>query len=208
MFLTDHGCLLRKADSGENHILLALFLRETGLKYALARKFAKAQAGHLLPDLFEFGDFVIEQKDPARPAFLKDYQPALRFPEIARDYQRLKAASQLARFFERNLLHMESFASAWQLLRRTLEAIAVQPLPDAALLKALFLMARDEGYPVVSNWLHHKPEAERNAIASVLRNPLADLAGSVDPKLPETWVADLYRFLEYHTDLLPPGPGR
>lgn len=207
MFVTGHGCLLRKADSGENHILLALFLRETGLKYALARKPAKARAGQFLPDLFEIGDFVLEQKDPAKPAFLKDYQPALRFPETARDYRRLKAASQLARFFERNLLHMESFESAWRLLRRTLQAIASQPLPDAALLKALFLMARDEGYPVVSNWLQHKPEAERNAIAVVLRNPLAELAGSVDPELPQAWVTDLYRFLEYHTDLLPPEQG-
>jgi recombinational DNA repair protein (RecF pathway) len=204
VFLSDQACLLRKADSGENNLLLVLFLREGGLKYALARRPTTNRTGPGLPDLFEMGTVTLEQKDPSKPAWLREFASTSRLDDIGRHYRSLKAASQLARFFERNLLHMEKFGPAWQLLEKSLAAMAGKSLPEAGLLKALFLMAREEGYPVVGNWLDLKSDPERTAITGILRSPIGSLEGKVEPDLLWNWIHDLYRFFEQHTDLLAP----
>lgn len=202
MFLTDQGCLLRKADSGENHLLLVVFLKENGLRNVLARKRVKPEAGNHLPDLFECGEFSIEQKDPARPCFLKEYAPLTRFPDIARSYSRLTCACQLTRFYERNLLHLEHFPSVWELLLTALDAFSGKPDPETTLLKALYRFARSEGYPVKAQWLDSLPASLKGRVAEALQKPVG--AAPADPGDVREWTRHLYRFFEQSTDLLPP----
>ncbi|MGC9450396.1 MAG: hypothetical protein ACP5I4_03025 [Oceanipulchritudo sp.] len=202
VFLTDQACLLRKAPSGENHLLLAFFLRETGLKYALARKATSSGGTPALPDLFEWGELRMEQKDPARPAFLREFMRKRGFPGIARDFRTLRAASRLALFYERNLQHMESFPEAWNLLLTALENLSEKRKPEAVLLKALFLFARNEGYAVRAHWLAQLRKAWRGDVARVLQDPVE--ACTADPAQLDDWIHDLCRFFAQETDLLPP----
>lgn len=203
MFISDQGCLLRKEASGESHILLIFFLLEHGLTYVLARRPAKSPASHHIPDLFASGTVIVEQKDPSRPAFLKDFSPGALHTGIGQSYRHLKAASSLACFFERNLLHMEHYPEAWDLLHTSLAALAARPLPEATLLKACFLLARAEGYPVIAHWLAGKPQSEQQALSAILRNPLGKITATADEL--NAWMHNLSLFLKRETDLLPPG---
>jgi len=202
VFLTDEGCVLRKADSGENHTLMVFFLRENGLKFALSRKRSRADSSIHVPDLFESGEATIEQKNSAKPAFLKEFTPQRHFPQIARHYRTLQAASSLARFYEKNLFHMEHFGAAWDLLQTALDSFASKHEPEATLLKALFVFARLEGYPVQAQWLELKKSGDRNTISALLRNPVGE--APFDQGQARGWTRDLFRFFQQETDLLPP----
>ena len=202
MELTEPGSLLRKEDSGERHFLLVFFLKESGLTYILARRPTKASAGDILPDLFDTGIVSLQRKDAAKPSFLKEFEPLVRHTGIARSYACLKAAASLSQFFERNLLHMETFDRAWEVLAQSLDALSCKPRPEVVVFKALFLIARSEGYAVSSSWLNHLPTEIRPAVQQALKSPLEDIEDS--PAMVEDWTRQLYRFFERDTDLLPP----
>jgi recombinational DNA repair protein (RecF pathway) len=201
VFFSEPGCVLRKAVSGEHHFLLVLFLQESGLKYALARKQSGKQQGPPLPDLFQTGDFVLEQKDDARPAFLKDFSLQVEFQEIGHTYRSLQAASSLSRFYEQNLVHMERYPEAWDLLQQALLALCEKPRPEVTLFKTCFVFARSEGYPVVAHWLGQKKPREQLAIRQVLQQPV-EAAGSDEAEV-KRWMLDLNQFFARETDLLP-----
>jgi recombinational DNA repair protein (RecF pathway) len=202
VFISDQGCLLRKTASGENHFLLVFFLRENGLKYVLARKPGRSNSGPCVPDLFEVGNLILEQKNPAKPAFLKDFSSTGEHAGIGKTYRQLQAASNLTRFFEKNLIHMEHYPEAWDLLENALTALAAKPNPEAILLKTYFVFARSEGYPVLAHWLESKPQGEQQSISQVLKSPAEEISATVDEL--NAWIVNLSLFFKRETDLLPP----
>ena len=200
MFVRDQACLLRREPSGERHVLMVCFLRGHGLQYVLARTSRSQPGGQ--PDLFSTGEILYQRKDADGPAFLKEFNAALEYRQIGTAYARLQAASRLARFYERNLIHMETFGEAWRLLHGALAALAGKPHPEVTLLKTWFVFARNEGYPVVAHWLQRKPAAEQAAVTAVLRQPVED-AGP-DTSALSRWNRDILEFFTRETDLLPP----
>lgn len=203
MFISDQGCLLRKSSSGENHLLLVFFLRHHGLKSVLSRISRSPARASPQPDLFHSGRALIEQRDDGKPAFLKDFQPEHLHRGIGNAYRALACASSLSRFYENNLLHLESFQETWSLLHQALAAFARKPLPEASLLKAFFLFARSEGYPVTAQWLNAKPPEQRRALTSILRQPPGEVGATSDEV--GSWIRDLERYLRDQTDLRPSG---
>lgn len=186
-------------------MLLALFLRQHGLRHVLARRRQRNRTpGDALPDLFTSGKVLLERKAENRPVYLKEFIATRQLPGLAASYAALNAASRLARFMERNLTHMEVFEPAWGLVDKAFQAMASKPLPEVALLKALYLTANREGYAVRGHWLQGKKPAERQALTHVLQNPAEALAGVVESDLVEVWIDDLCRYFEQETPLEPP----
>lgn len=181
---------------------MVFFLEENGLKYALARRPRRPGTGGGLPDLFDSGELVLEQKDAAKPAFLKDFNRQRDHSGIGRSYRALQVAAALARFYERNLLHMEVFPEAWSLLHTALETLSTKPSPEVTLLKTCFLFARSEGYPVTENWLGSKPPRERAALAGILQQPVE--AVPADRTEVMRYLDDLGAFFRRATDLEAP----
>ncbi len=202
VFVNDQACLLRKTESGENHLLLKFFLREHGLQSALVRKRSKAPSGAGLPDLFDIGEATIERKGTQKPAWLKEWSPRDEFLGIARRYKALQAASQIARFYELNLVHMESFEKAWRLLQSALESLSSSSRTDVIVLKVLYGLARGEGYAVREGWLAQQGRARRQAIENLLHQPLREIE---EPSAEiEDWIRSLERYLQAETDLVVP----
>lgn len=202
MFLNEQGCLLRKAESGESHFLLVFFLRERGLRMTLMRKRSRSTQLAHEPDLFDSGDLVIEQKGESKPAFLKEFTPKLRFTDIARQYTALKAASRLTRFYEKNLFHMEHFETAWELLHTALDSFSKNNQPGITYLKALYVFAKSEGYPVREEWLGNQSPDNRSHINAIMRQPVGSIeleSGQVDH-----WIRNLETYFMQSTDLIVP----
>jgi recombinational DNA repair protein (RecF pathway) len=202
VFLNEQGCLLRKAESGESHFLLVFFLRERGLRMTLMRKRSRSTQLAHEPDLFDSGDLVIEQKGESKPAFLKEFTPKLRFTDIARQYTALKAASRLTRFYEKNLFHMEHFETAWELLHTALDSFSKNNQPGITYLKALYVFAKSEGYPVREEWLGNQSPDNRSHINAIMRQPVGSIeleSGQVDH-----WIRNLETYFMQSTDLIVP----
>ena len=201
MYLQDRACCLKRSPSGEDRLLLQLFLREEGLKRVFARVSRKGGPGRGVPDFLAVGEVTLRQKGPDLPAWLQEFSPEAAYHGIARDYRRLKAASRMAAFFAANLPHVEEFPSLWDLLHSALEAVENAPVPEVVPLKTVFLFARGEGYPVHQDWLGRQRGGDRRALADNLRRPVADCAA--DPGDLGRWLEDLFRFLSAETPLLP-----
>lgn len=202
MLTSDKACLLRRTESGEKNLLLVFFLRENGLSYVLARRSRRKESAPPLPDLFTVGDLLLERKQASEgPGFLKEFSPQAEFKGIGRDYKALRAASDLARFYEQNLLHMEQFPQAWSLLLDSLDALSRKGRPDVTILKSYFLFARSEGYPVLAGWIRTKPPEEERALAQTLRNPVESATASEEQV--SRWLRDLNSFFLRETDLRP-----
>ena len=186
-------------------MLLVFFLQGSGIRQVLARRSARSVSDASIPDLFETGEVVLQQRGESKPTYLSEFQSRERFPGIARNYATLRAASQFSRFIERNLLHMETFGDAWELMMTALASFSSKPCPEGTLLKAMYVFARSEGYPVSAQWLRQLPETSRQKIQVVLQNPV-DQCSEEASQLKE-WCLDLGIYFQKSTDLLPPDLG-
>ena len=202
MFLKDQGCLLRKSPSGEHYNLLVFFLRENGLQMILTRRRTKTSIAVNDPDLFESGEVNIEKKGDNKPGFLKEFIPQSRYPGIAKKYRSLEAASRLTRFYEKNLVHMEFYDAAWELLHTALESFSQKEQSGVILLKSLFVFAKLEGYPVKDDWLERFPESTKCKLWQLIRSPVDSV--DVDPSNVTNWITALEQYFIQHTDLLVP----
>ncbi|NBD37051.1 MAG: hypothetical protein GVY10_00585 [Verrucomicrobia bacterium] len=201
MFLQDRALCLKRSFSGENRLLLELFLRKEGLLRVFARVSRQGAPGREIPDFLGTGEVTVRRKGPDLPAWLQEFSPGVGYPAIARDYRRLQAASRLAAFFAGNLPHLEEFDASWDLLHSALQALETAPVAEVVPLKAVFLFARGEGYPVREGWLARQREQERQALAQALRRPVAEC--TCRPEKLQHWLEDLFRFLSAETPLLP-----
>ncbi len=168
----------------------------------LSRRPSKASTFLNDPDLFESGELNIEKKGENKPAFLKEFVPHSRYQGIARKYKALKAASRLARFYEKNLIHMEFFDAAWELLHTALDSFSSKEQSDTILLKSLYVFARSEGYPVRENWLENLSPQIKSEIASVIQSPVDSI--NIESAKITAWIRNLEIFFQHHTDLLVP----
>lgn len=202
VFVNGQGCLLRKAESGESHFLLVFFMRERGLQMALMRKRSRSSALAHDPDLFDSGELVLEQKGESKPAFLKEFTPNLRFTQIARQYKALQAASRLTQFYEKNLFHMEHFEAAWELLHTALGSFSKNRQPAVTYLKALYVFAKLEGYPVREEWLGNQSSDNRSLINTIMRQPVDAI--ELEPANVDHWIGKLEAYFMQSTDLIVP----
>jgi hypothetical protein len=158
--------------------------------------------GPPLPDLFQTGDFVLEQKDDARPAFLKDFSLQ----------DRISRGSDIPTGACRPLPRFPAFTSktsfTWSgtprhgtCFSRSLLALCEKPRPEVTLFKTCFVFARSEGYPVVAHWLGQKKPREQLAIRQVLQQPVDKPLAQMRPSV--RGGCDLNQFFARETDLLP-----
>lgn len=171
-------CLvLGREPSGESHLLLTLLDADEGIVRCLAR--ASRRAGPAQPDLFDEAEVTLERASGGANRFVRDYRVLRRLPGIGRNHAALERASRLAGVLRRNPPPPESAPVAFQITRGSLAAMAERPRPDAAYLKALWLLLKDGGWPVEAHWLA-RLGSRRETAAAVLSLPLdaqsADLA--------------------------------
>jgi hypothetical protein len=216
--LEAEGLVLDRKPSGERHLRLTLLTPTLGLVSVLARESrpAGAKAGAASkkrgaapqrPDIFDLAAVRLQapQASGAHPHvyFLAEYKVLRRHAGLGRNYAALEAAAGLARLVTRNAAHFETCAPVFDLCRKALDALDGGAPPEAVRLKALYLLARAEGYAAREQWLPALG-AENAALANaVLHRPAAEAAAlAADDlgrlaKLREAFE----RWLLEHTDL-------
>lgn len=196
------GLILRKEPHGESYLKLLILSPEWGLLNALLRFSAassKRRSPALEPDLF---DEIHARFAPARSqqlAFVQEWQLVHRLSELGSSYQRLLWAVRLSQSFVPNLAHIEETEWTFRLLRKSLRAIAEKELPEASYCKALFLFARELGYPVVEGWLKDLGPNHQALALEVIQKPLQAI--QIEPPELERTRRNLEQFLRANSDI-------
>ena len=173
-----------------------LLVLQRVLKSPASRKDA---AGAAL-DLFNEVSLVLESSNQGATWFAREARVVRGAEGIGRNYEALQCASEFSALVAQNAVPGESRARVYALLRQAFGAFAGAPRPDAAFVKAVYCLARDEGYPVRQQWAASLCAAEREALAGLLGKPLPEQTAGAETvaRLRER----LMRWLREETDIL------
>lgn len=192
----DTVLVLDRTPRGENRILLKTVGMTHGYRMLMKRVSATRLTQSVTPDLFDTADVRYE----GQKGFLSDYQLIRRRSGIARQYDAFQAASRFAAFLCRNLNEMPLDADDFHTFVRGFDALEAGWLPDAVLVKTLYLMARKEGYAVDGQWLAGLTQDLAQTAQRLLRQSLAELR--TDTAKAHLVCQSLWRWLASDTDYI------
>jgi recombinational DNA repair protein (RecF pathway) len=195
--------VLQTERSGESFLKLHLLTSEHGIFLCLKR-IAKKSGHSAAPDLFDQALVELESSKQGTLQFVRDYQVIKRREAIGRRYQSLQDAASLSRLLVRNAAHMPESEALFDLTTQALDAFTAGKASEVVVLKALFRLLKDEGYPVRESWWPRLPTDMRRTAKALLSEPPPE-------KLPDNEKANcqkihrnLYDWMRQHTDLLMP----
>lgn len=195
------GLILRKDTHGESYLKLLILSPEWGMLHTLLRYSGRSKGrggSGPEPDLFDEIHARFAPATSQQLAFIQEWQLVNRQSALGSSYDRLCWAVRLSQSFIPNLSHIEETEWTYNLLKKSLSAIAEKPLPEASYCKALFLFARHQGYPVVEGWLGQLNSDLKIQAQQLIQQPLAqiDLSTSDLERLRKR----LEQFLRIHSD--------
>lgn len=196
----DRTLILRLAPSGESFLKLDILSPQYGGVLCLKR-ISKKNPQQAAPDLFDTADIQLETSKQGTAKFIREYQLIQRREAIGVSYHSLRHASEFASLLARNAPHMAEPEALFQLAERTFNAFAEAKASEIVHLKAIYLLLKNEGYPIRESWWPKVPAALQ-PIAQALINQPAPLTTSREERTNcEAVLQDLYRWLKYETDL-------
>lgn len=191
--------VLDRSPSGEHWLRLLCFSREAGNLDCLLRLARRTAANAPALDLFDETQLALETRNQGRTWFVREALPLRRRTALGASYPALRAACRFARVLAQNPVPEESRDEIYALLERALEAWEAGTRPDSVYFKSLYLLAREEGYPVREEWWHELAPTDRAAVESVLRQPAAEQTASEGEVA--RLIAALEHYLRHHTEI-------
>lgn len=193
--------VLRKEPSGESFLKLHLLGSELGCQLCLKRVATKNRSTKAAPDLFDTAEVRLDTSKYGTAQFIAEYQVVRRRNEIGLSYRTLQLASSLSKLLIANGSHMADLPALYQLAERSMNAFADRLEPSVVFLKGLFLLLKEEGYPVRESWWPDLPSHIRGPVRELLREPSP---ASLTPELRgscEAATQNLLHWLRRETDL-------
>jgi recombinational DNA repair protein (RecF pathway) len=166
--------VLRKEPSGESFLKLHLLDPENGLQLCLKRVSSKGSSKKPQPDLFDTAEVRIDLSKQGSTAFVAEYRVMQRRTNIGLNYSRLCYASDFANLLILNGTHMADLGALYNLAARSLDAFSERNSPSVVFLKSLYLLLKDEGYPVRESWWHQLPSELRELTRDLIQQPSPD----------------------------------
>tara|TARA_B110000438_G_scaffold290031_1_gene325293 strand:+ start:686 stop:1315 length:630 start_codon:yes stop_codon:yes gene_type:complete len=192
--------VLARIEQGERYWRYQLFHPEEGPVEALFRRSTKS-AGHAPPDLFQIIAVSLNKVGKSKLPFITEFALKEDHAALAHSYPALKEATSFTRTIWKNLRHAEFFPPLYTLSIQALEAFESGISPELVHFKALYRLAREEGYPVKEQWWAQKPEDERAAIADLIQKPVAEIQLQGELR---AYLDDLKHYLHHQTEILIP----
>lgn len=192
--------VLSKRPPADSFQLFTVFSPEHGSLFVLQRVSKKAASNQLALDLFDEVALGLESANQGQTWFVKEARLIARHADLGRSYDTLRLASALASLVARNTVADESRASVATLLRQAFAAFAAGARPDFVWFKSLYRFARDEGHPLKEQWFPTLPAADREVVATLLNQPLAQQTATVAAV--ERLTRRLEEYLRGHTEIL------
>jgi recombinational DNA repair protein (RecF pathway) len=206
--MTEHNAheetlVLKTEPTGESFLKLHLLSVESGIFLCLKRN-SKRPSSSTTPDLFDQAAVLLESSQQGTMRFVKEYQLIRRREQIGLNYHSLSKAAQFSQLLVHNAAHMPESERLFDLSSRAFDAFAAGKAPEVVLLKSLYVLLKDEGYPVREAWWPTlAPELRREA-ARRLKTPAPDRLERPERETCERIEAHLTRWMHHNTDLILP----
>lgn len=171
---TDDLTVLYRDLRGESSLYLETFSAKNSIVAVVKRISAKKTSA--LPDVFDDIDASLNPSDSGGLKFLGEFEIARRRAGIAARYESFEDAAAIVNLVRHNGRHIEDCAKLSARLRRSLDAIDAG-LPSAVVrIKFLYLLARDEGYPVREDFFEKLSDIEKKLFVLIVKTPSAELS--------------------------------
>jgi hypothetical protein len=199
----ERALVLRTAPSGESFLKLNVLSPENGVFLCLKRV-SKKNPLNEIPDLFDSADLQLETSKQGSARFVGEYRLVHRRSSIGQSYHTLRHASDFCALLALNGPHMAEPEVLYELTRRTLDAFAERNVSAIVLLKALYILLKDEGYPVRESWWPRLGRASREKVRELLNSPTPENADPATLKICVQATKNLCQWLRQETDLMLP----
>jgi hypothetical protein len=176
---------------------------ESGAFLCLKRH-SKNRSNSAAPDLFDTADIQLETAKQGSSRFVKDYQLIERRSQIGQSYRKLKYASDFCALIASNGPHMADPTILYRITERTLNAFSERSLPSIVFLKAIYILLKDEGYPVREAWWPQLPSQLRQHARPLINQPTPDTAPAETLEACTQINHNLCHWLRSETDLVLP----
>ena len=204
MIETHKALVLNLESSGESFLKLTVLSPESGAFYCLKRIAKKKSSTTDTPDLFDTAEIDLETTKQGSALFVRNYRSLNRRSEIGQNYHKLLAASEFSALLARNSPQMGDYADLYHRVERSLDAFCERAHPTIVLLKSLYLLLKDEGYPVRESWWPNLPSTLREAAKNILNQPTPDAELAIASNDCQLLTKNLYMWLQQETDLILP----
>jgi recombinational DNA repair protein (RecF pathway) len=201
--VTERALVLRIAPSGESFQKIDILTPESGTFLCLKR-ISKKNPQTAAPDHFDTADIHLETSKQGTARFVNDYQLVHRRSSLGQSYRKLLHASDFCALIALNGPHMADPAALYHITERTLNAFAERDVPSIVFLKAIYILLKDEGYPVRESWWPQLPAHLREPAKQLINQPTPD---SADAELVDACTQisrSLCQWLSRETELMLP----
>ena len=199
----EEALVLKTEPSGESFIKLYVLSVESGIFLCMKRVSKKANSS-TIPDLFDTAVILLEASQQGTMRFVKEYQLKQRRDVIGQNYRSLRSASRLSQLLVKNASHMPESEWLFRLTERAFDAFAAGKAPDVVLLKSLYLLLKDEGYPVRESWWPTLRADLRETAKCLLSKPSPAHIDEPEQNTCERIEQQLTQWMHHQTDLIIP----
>jgi recombinational DNA repair protein (RecF pathway) len=200
----EDALVLKTERSGESFLKLHVLTEESGI-FLCMKRISKRKAGtSTTPDLFDCATLLLEESKQGTMRFVKEYQLIHRHEQIGQSYRSLRCASRLSQLLVSNAAHMPESARLFDLTARALDAFARGKAPEIVLLKSIYLLLKEEGYPVRESWWPTLRSELREPTRRILREPAPLRKEATDQLLYEQIERALTQWMRHHSDWIVP----
>ena len=191
-FSTDCATVLDREFRGETSVYITAFAHDVGLMRMMKKCSVKKTSS--LPDLFDDIAISGEMQSPTSLKFARDFDIIKRRNDIATNYNSFEHACKISLSIVKNGAHIEDCAKLSTQLRSALDAIANGASAEIVRLKFMYLLAKNEGYPVKEDFYARLPQPQKELFSLLIKLPaleLKDYATRTEPVL-ESYLNWLY----------------
>jgi recombinational DNA repair protein (RecF pathway) len=201
--VTERALVLRIAPSGESFQKIDILTPESGT-FVCLKRISKKNQQTAAPDLFDTADIHLETSKQGTARFVNDYQLVHRRSSLGQSYRKLQHASDFCALIAQNGPHMADPAALYQITERTLNAFAERDVPSIVFLKAIYILLKDEGYPVRESWWPQLPAHLREPTKQLINQPTPDSADTEQLEACTQISRNLCHWLRSETELMLP----
>lgn len=195
--------VLKLTPTGEKFTQARILSPDLGLLSVLKRNQSKTNKFSI--DLFDQGEAHVDQKrgESYNSGFLTDFVLTKKRTGLGKSYPALQAAAWISNLILSNPIHEVNQEDTFSLAQKAFDSLSDGMPPHSVLLKTLYVYARDEGYPVVEDWVRNLKTEFARKTTHVLNTPLTEISIGKDEQ--QASFESLALYLEINTHIhLPP----